>query len=97
MAADMAATLSSSTPCGRAEAIVSPSTLITAEASISGEDACISLKCSTMSWERDFVNSILPIYADNYMFDDPINHFIDVSLVLVVTGMRYINSMNWVQ
>jgi hypothetical protein len=30
-----------------------------------------------MSWERDFVNSILPIYANIYLFDDPIMNIID--------------------
>jgi hypothetical protein len=37
--------------------MLNPSTLTTAEASISGEDACKSRKRSTMSWERDFVKA----------------------------------------
>jgi hypothetical protein len=48
MAADIAATRSSSTSAGRAEAIVSPSTLTTAEASTSGDEACRSLRRATI-------------------------------------------------
>src|SRR5574338_205548 len=59
MAADIAETRSSSTPCGSAEAIVSPSTLTIAEASISGEDACNSRRRSTIIWVRDFVKAAL--------------------------------------
>src|SRR5689334_10518279 len=51
----MAETRSSSTPCGRAEAILKPSTLTTAEASISGDEACNSRKRSTICCERFFV------------------------------------------
>src|SRR3989304_1109914 len=53
IAADMADTRSSSTFVGRAEAIVKPSTLTTAEASISGVLRCISTNRATICSERD--------------------------------------------
>jgi hypothetical protein len=55
--ADMAETRSSHALGQRWQC--NPSTLTTAEASISGEDACKSRKRSTMSWERDFVKAHL--------------------------------------
>src|SRR5512143_2454889 len=60
IAADMADTRSSSTSCGKAEAMLNPSTLTTADASISGDEACRSRKRSTISWERDFVKATAP-------------------------------------
>jgi hypothetical protein len=48
MAADMADTRSSSTSRGSAEAMLRPSTLTTADASISGEEACNSRRRSTI-------------------------------------------------
>jgi hypothetical protein len=60
MAADIADTRSSSTSSGKAEAIVRPSTLTTADASTSGEEALRSRKRSTMSSVRDFVKLIFP-------------------------------------
>src|SRR5688572_32207362 len=54
IAADIAETRSSSTPCCRAEAMINPSTETTAEASISGAAACILRRRSTIRSERDF-------------------------------------------
>jgi hypothetical protein len=57
IAADIAATRSSSTLFGSAVAIASPSELTTAEASISGDEACRSRNRSMMSCERVFINA----------------------------------------
>src|SRR5687768_9078705 len=55
IAADIAETRSSSTPCCRAEAMIKPSTETTADASMSGAAACILRRRSTIRSERDFV------------------------------------------
>src|SRR5512142_459232 len=59
IAADIAETRSSSTPCGNAEAMLNPSTLTMAEASISGDEACSSRKRSTICCVRFFDNLAL--------------------------------------
>jgi hypothetical protein len=58
IAADMADTRSSSVVAGKSEAIVKPSTLTTADASMSGLEARILRKRSMMSWVRVFWSAI---------------------------------------
>jgi hypothetical protein len=67
MAADMADTRSSSTSFGRAEAMIRPSTETTADASISGEAACIWRKRETICSVRDeFIPYQLSIGEDKF-------------------------------
>ncbi|GIK27383.1 MAG: hypothetical protein BroJett007_05210 [Chloroflexota bacterium] len=54
IAADIAETRSSSTPTGSDDAMLNPSTLMTAEASMPGPAACRSRKRSTINSVRDF-------------------------------------------
>src|SRR6185436_17236056 len=59
IAADIAETRSSSTPCGKADAILRPSTLTTADASMSGDEACNSRRRSTICCVRDLDKTTL--------------------------------------
>jgi len=59
IAADIAEIRSSSTPAGSEEAMIRPSTLTTADASMSGVPACKSFKRSTIISVRDLIKKLL--------------------------------------